>query len=152
VVWLCKEASFLNTVATLQKQNNCQGIRALFFHGLLIIENIILYDLTSCHLKMKSLTPYFCNYNMQGMWIPWKTKLIVCEDLWNLLTGLLADTQMEGYLWSYYTIYPCRGLTIVMEQEIDRMKQNFEWFHSLRSYQLVCTEMYECKYLSIQKY
>lgn len=33
---------------------------------------------------------------------------------------------MEGCLWSHYTIYPCRALIIVMEQAINRIKEDFE--------------------------
>ena len=39
---------------------------------------------------------------------------------------MLADIQMEGCLWSHYMIYPCRTLIIVMEQAINRIKEDFE--------------------------
>ena len=39
---------------------------------------------------------------------------------------MLADIQMEGCLWSHYTIYPCRALIIVIEQAINRIKEDFE--------------------------
>jgi len=82
VVWLCKEVSFLNMVATLQKQIivNYSYFLSWTLNSRKYCLELFLYDLTNCHLKMKRLTPYL---------------------------GSLADTQMEGCLWSYYMIYPC---------------------------------------------
>jgi hypothetical protein len=41
VVWLCKEDSFLNMVAILQKSNNHREFIIIFFHGILIIVNVV---------------------------------------------------------------------------------------------------------------